>query len=220
MVNKKKKRITVFILIVLACLLAFAVYKIATVEYYLLYTEDINDYYSEKYSIPSTIFPSQIPSNAQVVSFSYYNYWHKAEDVYLELKFNSTEEMEDYLSVLKSQCITVCKNNPLLKEDNLFASEKNPYNEAFTDLFCLIYFTSSQNKDYTGYRIEKNEEEEIILYECNFGFISYSYDELTVIHSRVRGWYVNTVHNYIPKYFVRFDIPLDTNHERLIYLEE
>ena len=218
MVNKKKKNIIVFILIVFACLLTFVVYKIATVDYYLLYTEDIKNYNSEKYSIPSTIFPDEIPSNVQVVSFSYYNYWHEAEDIYLELKFNSTEEMEDYLSVLKSQCITVCKKYNSFKDENLFASEKNIYNESFVDLFCLIYYSSDQNKSFTGYVIENNED--IIRYKCDFGLISYSYDDLTVIHSLVQGWYLNKKHNYIPKYFVRFDIPLDTNHKRLIYLED
>lgn len=217
MVEDMKRRISIVcFLLVLIWLLVVAI-KIATVEPNLLRTEDINDYGSEQYPISSTIFPDEIPSNAQVVSFSYYNYWQEAEDIYLELKFYTIQEMERYLSILKSDCIAKCQDYTPPKNGEWFVEEKNIYNESYTDLYFTFYNTSKEENIYTGFIIEKDSEE--TLYKCNFGLICYSYDELTVIQTYVHGWYQESVHNYIPKYFVRFNIPLDETHKKLIYLE-
>lgn len=212
-----KKIMIIVGMFVIVLLLTVVLISIANVERHVLYTENINDYGAKQYSVPGTIFPAEIPLNAQVVSFSYYNYWHEAKDIYLELKFNSCKEMEQYLLTLKKRCIKFCEGNSSVKEEEWLVEEDNIYNELYVDLFCTIHVSYQNGKCFSGYIIESDSDKSH--FNCNFGTISYSYSELTVIHSYVRGLYRDSVHNYIPKYFERFNVPLNENHERLIYLD-
>ena len=88
---KKVFIIAVAIVVVLTLVLSFAVYKNVTEKSGIRVTTDINNYNSEKYPIPNYSFPLNLPTNAEVVSFSYFNYWHEAVDVYLELAFDTAE---------------------------------------------------------------------------------------------------------------------------------
>ena len=58
-----------------------------------------------------------------------------------------------------------------------------------------------------------------MIYRCNFGLISYSIEDLIVIHSRVYGSYNSEVHDHIPQYFKRFDVPLQVGHKRIFVIE-
>ena len=189
---------------------------IAKVEIGLLFTEDINDYNAEEYPVPLRVFPAEIPSNAEVVSFSYFDYWSESEDVYLELKFNSLAEMNAYLSEVKASCLQTCANYTPPLNGEWFIEEQNIYDERYTELFCTLYSISQREETYTGYVIKNISNEAV--YICNFGVICYSVDELTVIHTLVSGSFQDSVHNHTPKYFSRFVVPLDQKHNRKILL--
>ena len=59
-------------------------------------------------------------------------------------------------------------------------------------------------------------ERENTKYGGNFAIISYSYEELTIIQTYSNSSYLEGIDEYIPKYFLRFDIPLTEKLERHI----
>ena len=103
-----KKWFVIFGVFVALLIFSVLLFEIATVENGLLFTEDVADYGTEKYPVALTVFPTKLPSNAQIIDFSYYNYWHQAQDVYLELKFDSLSQMESYLSTVLASCQQIC----------------------------------------------------------------------------------------------------------------
>ena len=182
------------------------------------YTDDIKKYNTQEYLAPKTVFPTKIPSSAMVVSYSHFSFWNEAEDIYLELKFKSAKEMESYLTDLRRACTTICKKNK--SDENVFFIETdNIYNKSYKGLFCTIYRSSQYEIDYTGYKIVK-EDADVMRYQCNFGLISYSVEQLTVIHTYVYGWYRSNVHEHIPQYFKRFNVPTQEDHNRVIILPD
>ena len=206
-----RKTIYVLAILIAVILLIFAFDKMLNGR---LYTDDIQDYNSKKYQIPQTVFLPEIPENAEVVEFSYYNYWHEARDVYLELKFQTKAEMDDYLRLLKENGTASCNKDTSADKAEWFVEETNIYDQSFTDLFCLIHCSEDGEGYYTGYRTEVGKDGSICA--CNFGVISFSYEKLTVIQSCTHGWYREAVHDYVPKYLVRFGVPVNENHDRRI----
>lgn len=211
----KKFIIVVAILLVSVFLYVFIV-NLHHTEKHILQLSGVNYYDPEAYPIPLTIFPASIPSSADVLSYTYYNYWHEAEDIYLELKFNNVKDMENYLFDVKRTCLENCQNYIPINNCEWFIETKNIYNEKYNEIFCSLYVTSQGEEDYTGYAVTGKPEGS--LFKCNFGAISYSFEELIVIHTYVYGWYQKNVHNYTPKYFTRFNIPIQENHQRIFSL--
>lgn len=212
-----KKILSVIILTLVLCIGIFFVITKSN-DKDVFFTSDVNNYNSELYPVPQNVFPEAIPSNTQVVSYGYFNYRHEAKDIYLEMKFDSKEEMEKYLSEVKANCELNCKNSNSETQKQYFIYDENIYIPSYEDLFCTSYITSYGNEDFTGYRIV-NMNADSMCYKCNFGVISYSFDELTVIHTYVYGWYINDVHEHIPEYFERFNIPLKEEHQRIFLLK-
>ena len=204
----------ILIVLMSVCLLFVGVryWGIANREVY--FTESIEDYFSEECRLPPEIFLDEIPSNADVISFSYYSYWSEAKDIYLELTFSSKDEMEAYLFELKDHGIQSSQ-----VDGELFITEHNPYDPTFTDLFCTTFITYTKNKTYTGYSIDPGKNRDTITCDCNFAVISYSYEKLTVIQSYVCGSFRHSIHNYTPRYFLRFHLPVSEKHDRLIPIE-
>lgn len=180
-----------------------------------LYTEDINNYGSDKYHRRSSFFLPELPTNADVVFFSSYNYYNEIFDQYLELKFNTKEEMHEYISsILDYDLASFSKENREEPAIGWVVEETNPYNSSYTDLISTS-MTSGTYGDvdvrWVGYKIRTTGNERI---EANLSIVSYSDEELTVIQSYLYGI------NYTFKYFTRFNIPLDENHERRVIVEE
>lgn len=215
---KRKNLFIVLTLIVVCCVLLIAVFSVQG-EDHQLYTENISDYNTEQYPLPKDLFPQEIPADAQVVSFSYYDYWYEEVDAYLELKFQTKEALTKHLSSLQEQTETVRKdyilNHNLSEKTEWVREERNSYNKTYTDIFHLLQHSSTQDRKYTGYTI--NDKASPVHYECNFGLVSYSYEELTVIHSYTYGTYQDGVNKHRPKYFERFNVP--DNHERTFDVE-
>lgn len=219
MKNKKRNLIIIFS-IVSAIALIFVVWGVIVAKNDIRYTEDINDYNSGKYKFfDSDIFLEEIPSDLEVVDFSYYSYVNENKrDIYLEVKFDTVDKLEAYLSTIKQMAID---NNPIssvsFENGTCFFEEQNPYNKSYIDIFYSFPFANKNNVDYVGYSVDT--ERENTEYGGCFSIISYSYEELTIVQTYSSGCYLENVDEYIPKYFRRFDIPLTQNHERYIVLK-
>ena len=181
------------------------------------YTENIEDYNTEKYRLPFILVPiflDAIPENATVVRFSHYCYYHREdEDIYLELKFETKEEMDEYLSAIKDQCQK--EFEPVAHNYNskdAFVEVENPYNEKYIELFYKRCCISRMNEEYTGYSAE--DQGKGYYYDCQFAVVSYSYEELTVIQAYTSGGFYEPENKYTPKYFIRFSVPLREEFER------
>lgn len=180
------------------------------------FTQDIRDYGTEKFPLYHGLFPRALPAGGEAVAFSYYNYWHEEEDYYLELKFSTREEMDNYLSAFAKDC--GAPSFDAYVEDG-FRSEQNPYDPTFVDWIDLFCITISGGREYTGFSIYTPQKRGETLYDCNFGVISCSYEKLTVIHSYTTGVYQYGINDHIPCYFQRFHVPLEEEHERKIFLD-
>ena len=196
------------------CLLCAAIRYWAVSSKEVYFTENVADYNSKQYPLASEVFMPEIPTSANVISFAYYKYWGEAKDIYLELEFSTKEEMETYLSNLKKHGLQSSQTS-----NGWFVTEPNPYDPSFTDLFCTVFTITEGEQTYTGYSVDPTKESNTITYKCNFAVISYSYEKLIVIQSRVSGFYRHNIHNYTPQYFLRFDVPLDKKHARIITVE-
>lgn len=215
----KKKRIVlicIFTLLFLGALIGLRVMSSHGVRM----TENVADYHTKDYPLYSYVFMSELPECAEVVSFSYYNYWEEAKDYYLELKFTSQEEMNAYLNDLWSEAEASLQKDYQSTDRKWFISDQNPYDPSYTDFFCTYYRIITADTEYTGYSIEPSEDPYIPSYICNFGVISCSFEELTVIQTCVSGHFREGTHHHIPKYFQRFNLPLDEKHERRFYVTQ
>ena len=93
-----KKLICCFLLVVFV----HSLLSCSLFETHELYTTDISNYDSEEYPIDVCGFLfKELPENAEVLSFSYYDYWNEDVDIYLELKFEHQDELLNYIIMLK-----------------------------------------------------------------------------------------------------------------------
>ncbi len=183
------------------------------------YEKDISEYNTEQYPLPKYLFFKELPDYVRVESFVYCELNEGIDfDYYLELKFNSAEELDKYLSDLLAYCkeYLIRKRIPTGCKE-WFIEEQNPYNSSYTDLFCLgCVLESRYNWNYLGYRydIMGNTPSS----SANYAVISYSFDELTVIQTQCRYQYYDQMQTYVPRYFKKFDIPiLDKELNRVLF---
>ena len=186
-------------------------------EEHSYYTNDVADYGSESVYVTTAIFPKVIPQNAEIVAFSYYNYYNEEEDAYLELRFASAEEMNAYLAGRMAEAEEYLSQYHL-STDESFLMVQNPHNTAYTDLVCYFVHTSAADESYTGYWVEKTESTSWLRAIC--GIISYSEEELTVIHTYMRGSYSKDINHHTPKYLLRFEVSLNATLDRRYWLPE
>ena len=195
---------------------------------FVFYTEDIQDYNTEKYPFFSSIFLPCIPKNASVTKFVYYNYIDEEIDSYLELKFNSVEDLDCYLLAVKEHYEQSENTRPQITR--FFVEKTNEFDDNYENIYCIASnYTSSYDEEYDGYiGYEFYEEEYKSLfgkldasdcYDCLFDVISYSYSELTVIQSSVRGNFLEYFHEYIPYYFIKFKAELEPGDEYRLFFK-
>ena len=212
------KRIRNFLLIALLLLiLAFLLWcLIMPKEVY--FTENPDEYNTGNYTFFSDIFLPELPQTASVVSFRLYQYWYEDVEYFLELEFNTEEDMRNYLEDLIESYLDEMPSHDQSLE-RWIAEEENPYDKSFTDMICTLYWVAGKDATYTGYEISPDEN---LKYDSNSGIISYSYESLTVIQSYLHGLFYTSEHgeDYVPKYFVRFNVPIDENHKRIYIIRE
>lgn len=216
-------KIRYVILILVIILLALCIYtffaRFTLSDIGIRFTNNIDDYGADRYHLAAGIYLEEIPANAEVIRFSNYDCWNEVTDIYLELKFRSTDEMEHYLSDLRANCLNLLPNAAPPQNGSWFIKEQNPYTESYYDEFFVLYHTLENGKNYVGYSVEKNKNNTFD-YSCHFALISYSFEELTVIQTYVSGRFQDTVHNYTPQYFIRFNVPTNDTYTRMHYWNE
>ena len=174
----------------------------------------VGDYNSESYpAFPP--FPDAIPENAEVLGYLWRSYYHTQCDEYLELKFASKGEFEEYLDYLLQYMSEYIANDSPLPEDEWMISEQNPYDARFIDCFFMTppYRYQGNIGDYVtlGYdvRIDYSErwgyQREI---DANFSVLSYS-SELRTIAIFSSDGIRYTAYDPVPIYFERFSVPLE-----------
>ena len=185
------------------------------------YTTDISLYNAEGYKLTSGVFPAEIPSNAEVVSFYYYRQVQSLDrDYYLELKFNSPEELDNHRAAIYKRVKAIYSKYEFpVGFDDWMVSSENPYNSSYTDEFCLgVLKPQYYNQDYIGYRRETIGTTEAL--SAHFSILSYSYEELTVIHSFACYQMLEAYNEYNAKYFERFGAnPFESREVRVFYDE-
>lgn len=209
-----KKYVTIIAVFLLVAFVLFAAIKTKTVKDGMIFTNDIKNYNTDEYAVPVSFFPDVLPASTKVISYCHYEYWDEAIDIYLELRFDTVEELEKHLNSMKQKYTSNWDNKPTKKTIGV-TETPNIYDNSYEDVFFNRYHTIQGENYYTGYSIDSNKN----FYDCNFGVISYSFDELIVIHAYTNGGFRNT-YNHIPMYFERFDIPLYNNHQRVFYLKD
>ena len=210
----KRRRCVLIVVLLVACIIGILVYQLNKSTPGIIYTNDIKNYNTDRYRIPNTVFPDVIPSNVRVISFSYYNYWYEESDIYLELQFSAQEDMEVYLESIQNSCISNLQESTPPKNTGWIIDTENIYDTSYKEKFCTQYQASSGNECYTGYKILVDSS-----YICSFGLISYSFEELIVIHACTVGWFTADENNYVPMYFKRFNVPVGGSHKRIFNLE-
>ena len=102
------------------------------------------------------------------------------------------------------------------------AEEINPYNFKYIDIVYLYSPTSTRGFSFHGYEMLYTDYGDVD-FLANFCAISYSYEELTVIQTDAvfsvlfdKG---SESEEKKPKYFERFNIPLEPEHSRMFYVE-
>lgn len=222
--NYSKKYICQTICKFVALVLTIIAYSISftSCSLYPIYTDDIKDYNSSAYPVDQILFFETIPDNVEVVDFAHYAFWDDSEDIYLELKFKTIEELNKYISNIKNQ---VQENTSLKPPENneWFLEQKNPYNEKYTDLLCLYYrygrYYGQNFMQETGYEFSFRDEDEILDCRCYYGIISYSYSDLLVIQTVAEGTFLSASDDYYPQYLQKFDVDIKESESRLIAFE-
>lgn len=205
-INPKLRRRLIIAAIALITPILIIAIIVALPPNYPFTTDSIEDYNNEKYNSNHSyyVFMPTLPENAEVVSYYSYNYWDESYDRYLELKFGTREEMDEYLNALFEYSIANIEEEMQTlypKDDDWFVREVNPYDSSFIDCYSKDDFYYSGDYEYTGYKTF-----ETTLY-CSYSVISYSYDCLTVIQSYASGSFQRFYQDdYIPKFLERFGI--------------
>ena len=102
----------------------------------VFYTENIA-FYEENGINEWDIFPDIIPNNADVIKFSYYNYYGEDCDAYLELRFETLSEMESYLYEFKSILLKNYPSSKALYNDDCWLVIDCPYDENYEEMLYL-----------------------------------------------------------------------------------
>ena len=182
------------------------------------YTEDIANYgkYDKTYKIP--YFPSTITEDMTIVDFVYfYKYIDIGQtDIYLEVQFDDTEIMDEYLKLAKNSF-----------SENGIITYQNPYNPKYTDIIENRWVTySSKDESYASF-IAFEGDEDYRYVDMNYYSITYSYDELTIIYNYTSVGSDLQVGNkpndgeYYPKFLERFGVEWSSvNNFEYKYVEE
>ena len=187
---------------------------------HVYYTDDINDYLSEEYAIGSGFFLGEKPDYATVKRFVYYSYWSEVRDHYLELTFDSREDMDKYLAQIVSAVERrALKNNIRKPIQGWYVEEENPYDSSYTDWIFTTWLICIGDEKLTGYSVRADADRGNHVLSANAEIISFSYNDLTIVQTRMFGSFETLAIDHRFEYFKRFNIPVDESFEKYVYLD-
>lgn len=183
------------------------------------YTQSILNYNTEEYPLGS-LFLEEIPLSAEVISFSnyYFHLFTENRDVYLELKFDTEEDLRNYITAVEDHIVSEKGWKSL---DGKRVSLANPYNSKYIDVFYDIAGLAkigNIDEHFSYYEFAFDSEGKLNRVDGAYDVLSYSLDELIVIlTSNCGSYYAND--GYTPKYMSRFDVPETEASKRYIWFE-
>lgn len=226
---KKSKIKSIIILIIILLIVAVTIFAsiklmnfidnfINSFDDSVIHSDNISEYNSGDYKRNiswSPVFLDTIPENAQVIDYEYYDWYRENIDVYLELKFETQEELENYLDTLIQNAEEKSMKNKGIERE-LFLTKQNPYDYKYTDLICTAYASySGALGNHVDFSIEYENGKTLL--DIYHHIISYSVEELTVIQNLCH--WSDYMYSYTPKYITRFNIPTNENYEYIIPLD-
>ena len=185
------------------------------------YTEDVYDFFENMYD-DEVLFSKEIPNNATVSNFMFYKYFTDRRDVYLELKFDTAEDMDNYIAALLTNFEEYYRskygdNVSLLNE--YLVETVCPYDNSYNEIFITLNTTKFGNDPnyYVGFAVD-DQYHNFKYYDCNYSILSYSTENLTVIQTSALGSFSKEL-KHIPGYIQKYNIPLEKSHEHLIIVD-
>ena len=139
------------------------------------YTNNIENYVnSDKNDFDISYFPEKITDQMTVVQYSYYQKSIDTHnhDIYLEVKFEDVETMEQYLFIAKEAF-----------SDSGYIEYQNPYDSSFTDIIKNTWVLYSNSEGSFASIIQFEDSEEYKYVNMIYRSISFSYEELTIIYN-------------------------------------
>lgn len=196
-----KKRLLLLILAIVCCLTSISC---------LDDSEDVKEItdisrYSELSSLFYTpIFPETIPENAEVNDFLYYRYYSYF-DYYLELQFADQESFWNFVN----------QRGEAIKKEARVVEEKNEMNNSYIEWHTSEMDAGLDNDNRRCHYYQIKKQEETLHFSGLYLTLSYSENDLCVIMSK---FYLSNI-DRIPKYLLRFNVPIEDGVEHIIYLD-
>ena len=215
---KKMAVILLIVFLILSIVLCF-IWLTDTESNYYYYTQSISNYNTEEYPVGS-LFLEDIPLCAEVISFSNYYFYlfTPNRDVYLELKFNTEEDLKNYIVAVEDHIVA---ENGWESLDGKRVSTTNPYDSTYIDVFYDIAgcaYLKNTDEHFSYYEFVFDSDGKLNYIDGAYDVLSYSLDELTVILTSTYGSYF-TNDEYTPKYISRFDVSKIEASNRYILFE-
>ena len=223
------EKLAAFIILVcmgLSIMTLYNDYKIKQEEA-ITVTEDIADYNSAEYPLESfDVFLDEIPDEANVISYHYRKIYRSYYDICLETRFDTTEQIDSYILKIKEKFLNNHSENPIVQRNGWAIIEENPHDSEYIDVF--LTYTEKDKMDYFAISSAVGFKYKSVVpyFSGSYQLISYSYEKLIVrqfcTYDTIQ-YYLDsdeTAQNslYTPQYFLKFDVPLDKDVERIFPL--
>ena len=192
------------IILFLVCISLFALSSCFLTPYFATHITDISEYNEimKTCGYFNDRFPQTIPDNAEVVEFVYHYEESRCTEAYLELKFKTAEELLAFVDELKNNIgkddVAVKQNHVVEHYTDVYKISSGSYSEQEGRFY---YYRHTQTWLYAGYDVCSYSETDLTVI-------------ITVIYADIRS------SRYTPRYFERFNIPMQYGTEYKVYLEQ
>ena len=168
----------------------------------------------------------EIPDEANVISYHYRKKYRSYYDIFLETRFDTTEQIDSYILKIKEKFLNNHSENPIVQRNGWAIIEENPHDSEYTDVF--LTYTEKDKMDYFAISSAVGFKYRSVApyFSGSYQLISYSYEKLivrqfctydSIFYYRDRDEAEQNA-LYTPQYFLKFDVPLDKDVERIFPL--
>ena len=192
----------IFILMIFLIFVSFSI-SCGYNEASIVIKKGADQYYDLDYSL-AYYFPRTLPRGSKVIEFQYVYYKNYASrDIYLELFFNETDDLDNFIKEHKSNWR---KNN---KSQNVqYLELTNPFDKRYVD---FVEYTERQDGTiFINNRFEKSicsTNTDSFSLNAEYVVMSYSFETKTVIiTSYGTSFYECPLDMMYPVYFRKFDV--------------
>ena len=207
----KKLAVLVALIVVFAYLSVYSFFACAFGYNGCDYTEDIANY--DRFGANVKYFPEEINDDFEVVDYSYYHTLCDTDhtEIYLEVRFDNREMMEEYLS---SAIFALGSSSGVQEYQNPFCST---YTDVVADRGAMMRLGSGEA--FSAY-IDCDSYQKHRYVQANYDAISYSYEDLSIIYVHLDIGSDISIDHYYPKYLRRFDVEWNSDIEFYVKYEK